>query len=163
MRDNSPRPETAALARDIEIITRSPEETMKLGEKLARYLESGAVIALRGALGAGKTCLAKGIARGLGVKETVTSPTYTIICEYEGALPFYHIDAYRLSGDGEFEALGAGELLSGEGVTVIEWSERVPLSIPPDAWTVELGLLGDGGRRIRVRAAGPVLDRGLGS
>ncbi|MDR1411068.1 MAG: tRNA (adenosine(37)-N6)-threonylcarbamoyltransferase complex ATPase subunit type 1 TsaE [Spirochaetaceae bacterium] len=161
MRESSPRPEEAAPARDIEIITRSPEQTEALGEKLAKYLKAGTVVALRGTLGTGKTCLAKGIARGLGVKETVTSPTYTIICEYEGTLPFYHIDAYRLSGDGEFEALGAGELLYGEGVTVIEWSERVPLSVPPEAWVIELSLLDEGGRKIRVRAADPALGRDM--
>jgi tRNA threonylcarbamoyladenosine biosynthesis protein TsaE len=161
MRENSPKPEPAAFVRDIEIITRSPEETVKLGEKLARFLKGGTVIALRGTLGAGKTCLAGGIARGLGVTETVTSPTYTIISEYEGLLPFYHIDAYRLSGDGEFDALGAEDMLYGEGVTVIEWSERIPRSIPPDAWVIELGLLEDGGRKIRIRAAGPVLNREL--
>jgi tRNA threonylcarbamoyladenosine biosynthesis protein TsaE len=161
MRENSPRPEPAALVRDIEIITRSPEETAKLGEKLARFLKGGTVIALRGTLGAGKTCLAGGIARGLGVTETVTSPTYTIISEYGGTVPFYHIDAYRLSGDGEFEALGAEDMLYGEGVTLIEWSERIPHSIPQDAWIIELSFHEDGGRNIRIRTAGPVLDRGL--
>jgi tRNA threonylcarbamoyladenosine biosynthesis protein TsaE len=158
MRENFPKPEQAELVRTVEMISRSPEETMKLGEKLARFLKGGAVIALKGTLGAGKTCLAKGIARGLGVTETVTSPTYTIIHEYGGMLPFYHIDAYRLSGDGEFESLGAEELLYGEGVTVIEWSERIPLSIPQDAWTVELSLLEDGGRKIRIGTAGPLLN-----
>jgi tRNA threonylcarbamoyladenosine biosynthesis protein TsaE len=158
MRENSPKPEQAEFVRDIEVITCSPEETVKLGEKLARLLKGGAVIALKGTLGAGKTCLAGGIARGLGVTETVTSPTYTIIHEYEGRLPFYHIDAYRLSGDGDFESLGAEDLLYGEGVTVIEWSERVPLSIPPDAWEIELSLLEDGGRKIRISAAGAVFN-----
>jgi tRNA threonylcarbamoyladenosine biosynthesis protein TsaE len=161
MRENSPKPEQAEFVRGIELITRSPEETVKLGEKLAPFLKRGTVIALKGTLGAGKTCLAKGIARGLDVRETVTSPTYTIICEYEGFLPFYHIDAYRLSGDGEFESLGAEDLLYGEGVTVIEWSERIPLSIPPDAWQIEMCLLEDGGRKIRISAASPVLDRKL--
>jgi tRNA threonylcarbamoyladenosine biosynthesis protein TsaE len=158
MRENSPKPEQTEFVRTIEITTRSPEETVKLGEKLARFLKSGTVIALKGTLGAGKTCLVKGIARGLGVTETVTSPTYTIIREYEGILPFYHIDAYRLSGDGEFESLGAEDLLYGEGVTAIEWSERIPLSIPQDAWTVELSLLEDGGRKIRIRTTSPALN-----
>jgi len=89
----------------------SPDETAELGERLARRLGPGSVIALRGGLGAGKTCLVKGIARGLGITENVTSPTYTIISEYAGAVPLYHIDAYRLSGDEDFENTGAGELL----------------------------------------------------
>jgi tRNA threonylcarbamoyladenosine biosynthesis protein TsaE len=151
--DNSPKPETTAFARTIEVITAAPEETAKLGEKLGAFLKSGTVIALRGTLGAGKTCFAAGVARGLGVTERVTSPTYTIISEYEGRLPFYHIDAYRLSGDADFESLGAEDMLYGEGVTVIEWSERIPQSIPPDAWTVELDILENGARRIRIGGA----------
>jgi tRNA threonylcarbamoyladenosine biosynthesis protein TsaE len=134
---------------------------MALGEKIARLLGRGGVVALRGELGTGKTCLAKGIARGLGVEETVTSPTYTIISEYQGALPFYHIDAYRLGGDEDFQALGAEELLYGDGVSVIEWSERIPRSIPPEALRVELGITGDGGRQIRISGPESLLQNRL--
>jgi tRNA threonylcarbamoyladenosine biosynthesis protein TsaE len=111
---------------------------MMLGERMAAALGPGSIVALRGGLGAGKTCLAKGIARGLKVGGEVTSPTYTIVSEYDGALPFYHIDAYRLSGDDDFENTGAGEMLFGKGVSVVEWSERVPRSIPPEAITVDI-------------------------
>jgi tRNA threonylcarbamoyladenosine biosynthesis protein TsaE len=156
--DNSLKPETTASARAIEITTAAPEETAKLGEKLAPHLIRGTVIALRGTLGAGKTCFAGGVARGLGVTETVTSPTYTIISEYEGRLPFYHIDAYRLSGDADFESLGAEDMLYGEGVTLIEWSERIPGSIPSDAWTINIDILEDGARRIRIGGAGAALE-----
>jgi tRNA threonylcarbamoyladenosine biosynthesis protein TsaE len=107
-------------------------------------------------LGAGKTCLTKGIARGLGIREEVTSPTYTIISEYafpedpkghaSDFLRFYHIDAYRLKGDDDFNALGGDEVIFGEGISVIEWSERLPQTIPQDAVTVEINLL-DGDRR----------------
>jgi tRNA threonylcarbamoyladenosine biosynthesis protein TsaE len=136
------------------ILSASPEETIAAGERIAEMLLKfqGHVVALRGTLGAGKTCLTKGIARAFGVKEEVTSPTYTIISEYEGALPFYHIDAYRLRGDEDFEALGGEEILYAGGISVIEWSERIPRSIPPDALIVELEILADGGRRIQVHS-----------
>jgi tRNA threonylcarbamoyladenosine biosynthesis protein TsaE len=126
---------------------------MALGERMADVLGPGSVVALRGGLGAGKTCLAKGIARGLKVCSEVTSPTYTIVREYEGALPFYHIDAYRLEGDDDFENTGAGEMLFGKGVSVVEWSERVPRSIPPGAFAVDIEIR-EGDLRL-FRVSGP--------
>jgi len=113
-------------------------------------------VALLGGLGAGKTCLARGIARGLGVAEAVASPTYTIAREYEArsggrAVPLFHIDAYRLEGDDDFEASGAGELLAGEGIAIIEWSERIPRSIPEGAIFVELEITGAQRRAARIR------------
>jgi len=117
------------------------------------------VVALYGGLGSGKTCFAKGIARGLGVEETVTSPTYTIIREYDGrATPLYHIDAYRLDGDGDFEDTGAGEFMGGAGITVIEWSERIPRSIPGDAITVEIDVTGPQSRVLRIRGPEALLN-----
>jgi len=134
----------------------SPEETHSIGERLARSLGPGAVIALRGGLGAGKTCLVKGIARGLGIAEDITSPTYTIVSEYNAcldgkAVPLYHIDAYRLNGDEDFENTGAGELIADKGIAIIEWSERIPASIPPDATTVEIEITGPQSRLLRVK------------
>jgi tRNA threonylcarbamoyladenosine biosynthesis protein TsaE len=123
---------------------------MAAGERLALRLSKGAVVALRGGLGAGKTCLVKGIARGLGITEEITSPTYTIISEYEGPFPFYHIDAYRLAGDDDFAALGGGEFLGGEGITVIEWSERIPGSLPKDVVTVYIRFCSDQRRCIEI-------------
>jgi tRNA threonylcarbamoyladenosine biosynthesis protein TsaE len=132
-------------------ISSSPEETMAIGEKIAAGLGKGSVVALRGGLGAGKTCLAKGIARGLGIREEVTSPTYTIVSEYaSGPLPFYHIDAYRLGGDDDFQALGGDEYLHGEGIAVIEWSDRIPGSIPRRALAVVIDILEDGRRSVGV-------------
>jgi tRNA threonylcarbamoyladenosine biosynthesis protein TsaE len=135
---------------EMTLISRSPEETIAAGERLGRSLKPGSVIALRGTLGAGKTCFTKGIAGFLGVTEEVTSPTYTIVSEYQGKIPFYHIDAYRLEGDDDFATLGGDEILYGKGVSVIEWSERIPGSIPPYAVTVELEILPEGGRKIGI-------------
>jgi tRNA threonylcarbamoyladenosine biosynthesis protein TsaE len=138
----------AFLARHI---SSSPEETMALVEKIAAGLGRGSVVALRGGLGAGKTCLAKGIARGLGIRDEVTSPTYTIVSEYaSGPLPLCHIDAYRLGGDDDFQALGGDEYLHGEGIAVVEWSDRIPGSIPRSAIVIAIEILADGQRGIDV-------------
>jgi tRNA threonylcarbamoyladenosine biosynthesis protein TsaE len=141
-----------------EFFSNAPEETEALGERLARGLEPGSVLALRGGLGAGKTRFAKGLARGLGVREEVTSPTYTIVCEYEARwnnapLPFYHIDAYRLTGEDDFEALGGRELLDGGGICLIEWSERIESALPPRVILVEIEITGENSRIIRVPGA----------
>ncbi|MDR2102894.1 MAG: tRNA (adenosine(37)-N6)-threonylcarbamoyltransferase complex ATPase subunit type 1 TsaE [Treponema sp.] len=126
---------------------------MAAGERIAGLLHEGSVVALRGGLGAGKTCLTKGIARGLGIREELTSPTYTIISEYQGMVPFYHIDAYRLEGDDDFYALGGEELLYGKGIAVVEWSERLPYSIPADALIVEIEISGANERTIVIKGS----------
>lgn len=136
-----------------EHFSASPEETESLG--LALSLQPDSVIALYGGLGAGKTCLVKGIARSLGIDDCITSPTYTIINEYNARLndlpvPLYHIDAYRLNNDDDFESTGANELF-GRGIVVIEWSERIPRSIPPDAIIVKIEITGPETRKITMR------------
>ena len=136
----------------------SPEETGALGERFARGLKPGSVVALYGGLGAGETCFTKGIAAGLGIAEAVTSPTYTIICEYRANMngcevPVYHMDAYRLGGDEDFEGTGAVELLGGRGIAIIEWSERIPRSIPDDAITVKIEISGPQSRVFRICGA----------
>jgi tRNA threonylcarbamoyladenosine biosynthesis protein TsaE len=153
-------PRTKPGAFLVSVVSGSPEETMAIGERIARNLTKGSIVALRGGLGAGKTCFVKGIARFLGIREEVTSPTYTIISEYSGGdLPFYHIDAYRLAGDDDFEALGGEEYIYGEGISVIEWSERLKRSIPPAAIRIEISLLGDGNRR-RIDIEGLAINGG---
>lgn len=108
------------------------------------------MFALRGGLGAGKTALCRGIGRGLGVSDAVTSPTYTLINEYEGTLPFYHVDAYRLGSAAEFESLDSSRYLYGDGVCAIEWSERVAEALPADAVVVEIEPAHDGQRLVRI-------------
>jgi tRNA threonylcarbamoyladenosine biosynthesis protein TsaE len=137
-----------------EHIAASPEETEALGKSFAQKLKPGSVVALKGGLGAGKTCFTKGIARALGITDNVTSPTYTIVSEYRALLngqtiPFYHIDAYRLHGDEDFDTTGAGELILGEVIAVIAWSERIPRSIPAGAITVEIEITGPQSRLLR--------------
>ncbi len=122
-------------------------------------MSRGNVVALKGGLAAGKTTLTKGIARGLDVAEDVTSPTYTIVSEYRGRYPLYHMDAYRLSGEEDFLSIGAEELLYGDGVCVVEWSERVESCLPPTAYRVALEALDDGSRRITLEA--PPLEEAL--
>jgi tRNA threonylcarbamoyladenosine biosynthesis protein TsaE len=133
----------------------SPQETEALGQSLARRLKPGAVVALHGGLGAGKTCLARGIARGLGIGENITSPTYTIISEYPAAVPLYHIDAYRLAGDDDFAGTGAGEYIGAQGITVIEWPERIPRSIPHDAITIRIEIAGPDSRIFHIEGIEP--------
>jgi tRNA threonylcarbamoyladenosine biosynthesis protein TsaE len=137
----------------IELSSGGPEETQALGEKIARRLGRGSVVALRGGLGSGKTCLAKGIARGLGITELITSPSYAVICEYlAGDIPLYHIDAYRLGGDEDFENTGGLELLYGGGISIVEWSERIPRSLPPEAAAIEIIPDEKGNRLLRIQS-----------
>lgn len=134
--NDEPKPRRAVKS----FVTHSPEETEAFGERLADGLSAGSVVALRGELGAGKTVLAKGIARGLGVEGYLKSPSFTIVNEYnEGRIPLYHIDLYRLGGDevgGDIDVeddLALEEYLYGNGVCIIEWAERAASLIPEDA------------------------------
>ena len=131
--------------------TKEEDETFSLGFSLAKSLGEGSVVALSGPLGAGKTCFAKGIARGLGVKEDVTSPTYTIVSEYEGDnFPVYHIDAYRLKGSDDFSAIGGEEIIFGRGISIIEWRENIEEFITEDALKVDIEICGENERLIRI-------------
>ena len=116
----------------------SPSNTWKIAAEFFQILEKPAVIALHGNLGAGKTCFTQGLAQAAGVKEPVCSPTYTLISEYQGTVPFHHIDLYRLGGPEEAYDLGLDEYLETDGITVIEWAERAAELIPPDAIHVRL-------------------------
>lgn len=116
----------------MEILSTAPEQTIALGRQLGALMNPGGVICVNGQLGAGKTYFAKGLAHGLGVREHVTSPTFTIINEYEGRIPFYHVDAYRLADEDEAFELGLEEYLYGSGVTLIEWPDRVESLLPDE-------------------------------
>ncbi|MDR1429663.1 MAG: tRNA (adenosine(37)-N6)-threonylcarbamoyltransferase complex ATPase subunit type 1 TsaE [Spirochaetaceae bacterium] len=142
---------TERAAFRFERVSTSPLETFKIGEELAALLWSGSVLALRGKLGAGKTQLVKGLAGALGVHAVITSPTYTIISEYEGRLPLYHMDAYRIGSEEEFIQTGGEELFYGKGICVVEWSERIEGLIPGGAVLAEIDITGPEERRVTVR------------
>ena len=136
-------------------ITLSENETFSLGKRLAPMLGKGDVVALKGPLGAGKTCFAKGIASGLGIEERLTSPSYAIICEYEclingEKIPVYHIDAYRLEGNDDFSAIGGEDIVFGNGISIIEWSERIPAFIPIGAYRIDFEIMDDNGRSVKL-------------
>lgn len=116
----------------LTISTNSPEETRGLAEALGRFLNPGDTLCLVGDLGAGKTAFAQGVARGLDVPGLVTSPTFIIVNEYEGRLPFYHFDVYRLEDPGEMDSLGFEEYLDGQGVVLIEWADRITEALPAE-------------------------------
>lgn len=134
-------------------VTHSPAETERLGEKLAEKLTPGAVLAYRGELGAGKTAFTRGLARGLGYTDPVTSPTYTIVNEYLGGrLPLFHFDMYRLSSAEDLWDIGWEDYLDRGGVCVVEWSENVAEALP-DAITVTIRKVDDTTRQITVEGA----------
>ncbi len=122
----------------------SSEEMRRLGEALGALLGPGDVVGLIGELGAGKTVLAQGVALGLGVRARVTSPTFTIIHEHRGRVPFYHVDVYRLGAPSDTEGLGLEEYLSGDGVAAVEWADKIEALLPPERLDVEIGI-GAGG------------------
>lgn len=123
----------------LELATASAEETRALAEALAPLLRDGDLMVLTGDLGAGKTCFTQGLGRGLGIETRITSPTFTILAEYEGRLALHHLDAYRLSGVEEAGDLDLPELLE-EGVTVIEWGDRLASALPEDHLRIEITL-----------------------
>lgn len=143
----------------LKYITGSVEETSKIGEKLGRLLDKGNIVCLSGDLGAGKTAFTKGIARGMDVQDYVTSPTYTIINEYEGRLPLYHFDVYRLNDVEEMYELGYEEYFFGDGAVVIEWADIVRDIIPVERlWITILNTKGDDSREIIIEPTGEAYD-----
>lgn len=133
------------------IRTHSAEETYALGARLGKMAQPGQVYALKGDLGSGKTVLTKGFAAGLGVEEPVTSPTFTILMVHEGGrLPLYHYDVYRISDPDEMDEIGFDEYVYGEGVSLIEWAEKVEELLPPDAFAITIERDRAGGTDDRV-------------
>ena len=128
----------------------SPAETQRIGEALGKQLKPGDVVATIGELGAGKTCFLQGLMRGLGVTETVTSPTFVLINQYRGRLLVYHLDAYRTESLTELLDLGLEEFLYGDGVTVVEWADKLLPLLPPHAIVVRISGLGGEPRGILI-------------
>lgn len=140
-----------------EVLSQGPEVTERFGERLGALLRSGDVICLQGDLGAGKTTLAQGIARGWGVQAHVTSPTFTLLNEYERSGNdgrFYHLDCYRLADAQEAWLLGLDDVLDADGVLVIEWPERIEGALPEERLWIGMEHAGEGRRRLTLEASG---------
>ena len=133
----------------MEYISHSEAETEAFGERLAAALSPGAVVAYRGGLGMGKTAFTRGLARGLDCRDRVTSPTFTIVNEYQGRIPLFHFDMYRLNGSEDLFDIGWEDYLSRGGVCAVEWSENVPEAMA-GALTVNIEKLGDTDRKIPI-------------
>ena len=145
----------------MQFITNSPTETEKIGAALSKILAPGAVIAYRGDLGAGKTAFTRGLARGLGVNDPVTSPTYTIVNEYLGGrMPLFHFDMYRLHSADDLWDIGWEDYLERGGICAVEWSENVADAME-DAITVTIEKLGEDTRRITIEGGEPLADLSL--
>ena len=130
--------------------TKSEHETIQLGEKIGNLLKKGDIIAMQGTLAAGKTTITKGIARALGITDTITSPTFCLISEYYGRMPLYHMDVYRLDGREDFINLGTDDMLYGDGVCIIEWSEKIMEELPSTTIVLRLTPQEDGSRIIEI-------------
>jgi tRNA threonylcarbamoyladenosine biosynthesis protein TsaE len=147
-----------------QFLAASETDTELLATRLAEAIEPGTVVALIGNLGAGKTRLVRAIVEALGVdRRAIASPTFVLVHEYEGRIPIYHFDAYRLRDAADFAALGAEEYLSWSGVSLIEWADRVAELLPADHLRIEITVTGATSREFRLRAMGPqsmrVLER----
>lgn len=129
-------------------VSHSCADTERFGEAFAKRLRPGDVVALAGSLGMGKTAFTRGLARGLGCAARVTSPTFTIVNEYEGRMPLFHFDLYRLSSADELYDIGWDDYLARGGVCAVEWSERAAGALPPETIRVELARGGDSESRI---------------
>jgi len=137
-------------------VTESPTATELLGEQLGMLLQQGDFLALRGDLGSGKTRFASGVARGLGIPPAtpITSPTFTLMNIYQGRLPLYHFDLYRLSGDDDVINLGFDEYFSGNGVSLVEWAERLVQELPAQRLEITFSYLSEERRKIDLLPVG---------
>src|SRR5690625_1396991 len=140
-----------------QIKTESSEETLGLAKKLGQHLEAGNVITLEGQLGTGKTVFAKGIARGLGIEDQITSPTFTMIKEYEGEIPLYHMDVYRL--EHSEEDLGFPEYFYGNGVTIVEWAQFIADYLPEERLQVKINYIDENMRLISFTPLGKAYEQ----
>jgi tRNA threonylcarbamoyladenosine biosynthesis protein TsaE len=142
----------------IEFVSPSAERTREVGMAISSVLRPGDVVSLGGELGAGKTCLTQGIARGLGIATHITSPTFVIMREYEGATPLVHLDVYRLQRLGELTDLGAEEVFRDDAVAVVEWGDHVEPLLPASHLRVDLSYH-DEGRWLRLDPRGGFASR----
>lgn len=133
-----------------EFISASPEETRQVAAQFASDLQPGDCVLLIGELGAGKTTFVQGLAQALGARESVRSPTFVLMHEYHGKFPIYHFDAYRIKSLDELREIGFEETVYADGITVIEWGEKAQSLLPQDCWQIEIELLSDRRRKIKI-------------
>lgn len=145
----------------LDFLSHSPAQTLRLGARLGQLLQAGDLVCLEGGLGTGKTCLAQGIGHGLGIAEPMTSPTFTLIAEYQapaGGPVLYHVDLYRLQAPAEALAVGLADYLAADGVCVVEWADRVADVLPDERLWIALRHMDQSKRGFLMRAAGPRYD-----
>jgi tRNA threonylcarbamoyladenosine biosynthesis protein TsaE len=138
----------------LEFISRGPEQTQQFGTRLGKIAHPGDVILLVGKLGAGKTCLAQGIAWGLGIDDYAASPSFVLVRELYGRLPLYHVDFYRLENLAEIAELGLDEYFYGKGISVVEWAEKALELLPPEHLLIEMDYVAENERRLKLKPKG---------
>lgn len=143
---------------NISKLLRNEEETLEFGRMIGKNMEEGILVCLNGDLGAGKTCLTKGIAQGLEIEEDVTSPTFILVEEYEGRLPLYHFDVYRIDDPEELYFIGFEEYLGKEAVVIIEWSSRIEEILPIERLDIDISRTGEDEREITLSAVGETAE-----
>ncbi|KEI94699.1 tRNA (adenosine(37)-N6)-threonylcarbamoyltransferase complex ATPase subunit type 1 TsaE [Clostridium botulinum] len=145
----------------MEFIVDSINKTIDIGNFIGRHCNSGDILCLNGDLGAGKTHLSKGIAKGLNIKDNITSPTFNIVNEYDGRLKLYHFDVYRVNDPDEIEAIGFDEYIFGEGISIIEWSDYIEDLIPNEHMDIRINKIpekGESYRKITINCYGNRYD-----
>ncbi|EPY2272786.1 tRNA (adenosine(37)-N6)-threonylcarbamoyltransferase complex ATPase subunit type 1 TsaE [Clostridium sporogenes] len=133
----------------MEFIVDSINKTIDIGNFIGRHCNSGDILCLNGDLGAGKTHLSKGIAKGLNIKDNITSPTFNIVNEYDGRLKLYHFDVYRVNDPDEIEAIGFDEYIFGEGISIIEWSDYIEDLVPNEHMDIRINKIPEKGENYR--------------
>lgn len=145
--------------KNMKLTVNNLKDTEQIGKIISRCLEKGTVLCLDGDLGVGKTALTQFIAKNFGVEEYITSPTFTIIKEYEGRLPFYHMDVYRIDSEDDMYDLGYDEYIYSEGVTIIEWSHKIKGILPDEKIDIVIQRLSDSSRLMTIVGKGKVYDK----
>ena len=133
---------------DRTVVCRTAQDMENLGREIGKICKGGSVISLRGSLGAGKTVFAKGVARSLGIEEAIVSPTFTLVQEYDGSLPMYHMDLYRITSEEDFQMIGGEDMLYSDGVCLVEWSEIINDILPSRTLFVQITVNEDQSRTV---------------
>ncbi len=142
-----------------EIICKTEDDMVKLGNRFGEIAKPGMVISLRGSLGAGKTVFARGVARSLGIEEAIVSPTFTLVQEYDGKLPMYHMDLYRITSQEDFEMIGGEDMLYSNGICLIEWSEIIDEMLPKDTIFINITVNSDQSRTVTIDSKNSMGDK----